>query len=101
MTKESLKKQENMSDSLFELNTLILDLRSKLSKSLQEVLQLRKDLDLEKEEHQLTQLKYESIKQNLDIVLRHPSRLFSLELPHFRLQHTFLLESACHKLLSQ
>ena len=66
MTKESLKKQENMSDSLFELNTLILDLRSKLSKSLQEVLQLRKDLDLEKEEHQLTQLKYESMKNNLD-----------------------------------
>lgn len=59
MTKESLN------DSLFELNTLILDLRSKLSKSLQEVLKLRKDLDLEKEEHQLTQLKYESIKDNL------------------------------------
>ena len=56
MTKESLN------DSLFELNTLILDLRSKLSKSLQEVLQLRKDLDLEKEEHQLTQLKYQSMK---------------------------------------
>jgi len=63
MTKESLN------DSLFELNKLILDLRSKLSKSLQEVLKLRKDLDLEKEEHQLTQLKYESIKQNLDTVL--------------------------------
>lgn len=60
MTKESLN------DSLFELNTLILDLRSKLSKSLQEVLQLRKDLDLEKEEHQLTQLKYESMRDNLD-----------------------------------
>ena len=56
MTKESLN------DSLFELNTLILDLRSKLSKSLQEVLQLRKDLDLEKEEHQLTELKYQSMK---------------------------------------
>ena len=69
MTKESLKKQENMNDSLFELNTLILDLRSKLTKSLQEVLKLRKDLDLEKEEHQLTQLKYESIKNNLDTVL--------------------------------
>ena len=65
MTKESLKKQENMSDSLFELNTLILDLRSKLSKSLQEVLQLRKDLDLEKEEHQLTELKYQSMKNML------------------------------------
>ena len=56
MTKESLN------DSLFELNTLILDLRSKLSKSLQEVLKLRKDLDLEKEEHQLTELKYQSMK---------------------------------------
>jgi hypothetical protein len=60
MTKESLN------DSLFELNRIILDLRTKLSKSLQEVLQLRKDLDLEKEEHQLTQLKYESMKNNLD-----------------------------------
>ena len=63
MTKESLN------DSLFELNKLILDLRSKLSKSLQEVLKLRKDLDLEKEEHQLTQLKYESMKNNLDKVM--------------------------------
>ena len=36
MTKESLN------DSLFELNRIILDLRTKLSKSLQEVLQLRK-----------------------------------------------------------
>ncbi len=60
MTKESLN------DSLFELNKIILDLRTKLSKSLQEILQLRKDLDLEKEEHQLTQLKYESMKNNLD-----------------------------------
>ena len=63
MTKESLN------DSLFELNKLILDLRSKLSKSLQEVLKLRKDLDLEKEEHQLTQLKYESMKNNLDSLI--------------------------------
>ena len=59
MTKESLN------DSLFELNTLILDLRSKLSKSLHEVLKLRKDLDLEKEEHQLTELKYQSMKDML------------------------------------
>ena len=63
MTKESLN------DSLFELNKIILDLRTKLSKSLQEVLQLRKDLDLEKEEHQLTQLKYESMKNNLDSLI--------------------------------
>ena len=58
--------KESLNDSLFELNKIILDLRTKLSKSLQEVLQLRKDLDLEKEEHQLTQLKYESMKNNLD-----------------------------------
>ena len=63
MTKESLN------DSLFELNKLILDLRSKLNKSLQEVLKLRKDLDLEKEEHQLTQLKYESMRDNLNKVM--------------------------------
>ena len=63
MTKESLN------DSLFELNKLILDLRSKLTKSLQEVLKLRKDLDLEKEEHQLTQLKYESMRDNLNKVM--------------------------------
>ena len=63
MTKESLN------DSLFELNKIILDLRTKLSKSLQEVLQLRKDLDLEKEEHQLTQLKYESMRDNLNKVM--------------------------------
>ena len=69
MTKESLKKQENMSDSLFELNTLILDLRSKLTKSLQEVLKLRKDLDLEKEEHQLTQIKYDQLKGHLDTLI--------------------------------
>ena len=61
--------KENLNDSLFELNKIILDLRTKLSKSLQEVLQLRKDLDLEKEEHQLTQLKYESMKNNLDSLI--------------------------------
>jgi hypothetical protein len=61
--------KENLNDSLFELNKIILNLRTKLSKSLQEVLQLRKDLDLEKEEHQLTQLKYESMKNNLDSLI--------------------------------
>lgn len=61
MTKESLN------DSLFELNRIILDLRTKLSKSLQEVLQLRKDLDLEKEEHQLTVLKYNKLKDAITL----------------------------------
>jgi hypothetical protein len=45
---------------------LIVELREKLRKSLDEVLKLRKNLDLEKEEHQLTQLKYEKMKDNLD-----------------------------------
>ena len=48
-------------ESLFEINKVIIDLREKLRKSLNEVLKLRKDLDLEKEEHQLTQLKYEGM----------------------------------------
>ena len=61
MTKESLN------DSLFELNRIILDLRTKLSKSLQEVLQLRKNLDLEKEEHQLTVLKYNKLKDAITL----------------------------------
>jgi hypothetical protein len=48
---------------------LIVELREKLRKSLDEVLKLRKDLDLEKEEHQLTQLKYEKMKDNLDVLI--------------------------------
>ena len=48
---------------------LIIELREKLRKSLNEVLKLRKDLDLEKEEHQLTQLKYEKMKDNLDVLI--------------------------------
>ena len=56
MTKESL------TDSLFELNSLIINLREKLRKSLNEVLQLRKDLDLSREENQLIELKYRALK---------------------------------------
>ena len=48
---------------------LIVELREKLRKSLDEVLKLRKNLDLEKEEHQLTQLKYEKMKDNLDVLI--------------------------------
>ena len=56
MTKESL------TDSLFELNSLIINLREKLRKSLNEVLQLRKDLDLSREENQFIELKYQALK---------------------------------------
>ena len=50
-------------------DSLIVELREKLRKSLDEILKLRKDLDLEKEEHQLTQLKYEKMKDNLDVLI--------------------------------
>ena len=49
-----------------KLHELIDELRAKLQNSLQEILQLRKDLDLEREEHQLTQLRYENIKNAIN-----------------------------------
>ena len=54
-------------------NEIINELRSKLYDKDQlisllrdDYMKIRKDLDLEKEEHQLTQLKYEKMKDNLD-----------------------------------
>ena len=49
-----------------KLHELIDELRAKLQKSLQEILQLRKDLDLEREEHQLTQLRYDTVKNAIN-----------------------------------
>jgi len=49
-----------------KLHELIDELRAKLKNSLQEVLKLRKDLDLEREEHQLTQLRYDNIKNAIN-----------------------------------
>ena len=49
-----------------KLHELIDELRAKLKKSLQELLQARKDLDLEREEHQLTQLRYENVKNAIN-----------------------------------
>ena len=49
-----------------KLHELIDELRAKLQKSLQEILQFRKDLDLEREEHQLTQLRYENVKNAIN-----------------------------------
>jgi hypothetical protein len=48
-------------------DSLIVELREKLRKSLDEVLKLRKDLDLEKEEHQLTVLKYNKLKDAITL----------------------------------
>ncbi len=49
-----------------KLHELIDELRAKLKKTLQELLQTRKDLDLEREEHQLTQLRYENVKNAIN-----------------------------------
>ena len=49
-----------------KLHELIDELRLKLKNSLQEILKLRKDLDLEREEHQLTQLRYDTIKNAIN-----------------------------------
>ena len=54
------------SQEAMKLHELIDELRVKLKKSLQEILQLRKDLDLEREEHQLTQLRYDNLKKVID-----------------------------------
>ena len=59
-------KEIKLDTMLQECNQLVENLRVKLKSQIDEVLKLRKNLDLEKEEHQLTQLKYESIKNNLD-----------------------------------
>ena len=62
-------KEIKLDTMLQECNQLVENLRVKLKSQIDEVLKLRKNLDLEKEEHQLTQLKYNSIKSNLNTVL--------------------------------
>lgn len=62
-------KEIKLDTMLQECNQLVENLRVKLKSQIDEVLKLRKDLDLEKEEHQLTQLKYESMRDNLNKVM--------------------------------
>tara|TARA_R110001606_G_scaffold69836_1_gene159731 strand:- start:182 stop:436 length:255 start_codon:yes stop_codon:yes gene_type:complete len=50
-----------------QLHKLIEELRAKLKKSLQETLQLRKDLDLGREELQLSELKYNKLKDAITL----------------------------------
>ena len=58
-----LRENEIVIDTMLqECNQLVNNLRLKLKSKIDEVLQLRKNLDLEKEEHQLTELKYQSMK---------------------------------------
>ena len=54
------------SQEAMKLHELIDELRTKLKKSLKDILQLRKDLDLEKEEHQLIELRYNNLKKVID-----------------------------------
>ena len=56
-------KEIKLDTMLKECNQLVEDLRVKLKLQIDEVLKLRKDLDLEKEEHQLTVLKYNKLKE--------------------------------------
>jgi hypothetical protein len=61
-----LRENEIVIDTMLqECNQLVNNLRLKLKSKIDEVLQLRKNLDLEKEEHQLTELKYQSMKDML------------------------------------
>ena len=64
-----------------KLHELIDELRAKLKKSLQELLQTRKNLDLEREEHQLTQLRYNTVKNAVDKVDRLNQRRPDVEIP--------------------
>ena len=64
-----------------KLHELIDELRAKLQKSLKEILQLRKDLDLEREEHQLTQLRYDTVKNAINKVDRLNQRRPDVEIP--------------------
>ena len=52
---------------LEECNQLVQELRLKLKSKIDNILKLRKDLDLEKEEHQLTQLKYDKLKNAITL----------------------------------
>jgi len=52
---------------LEECNQLVQELRLKLKSKIDDILKLRKDLDLEKEEHQLTQLKYDKLKNAITL----------------------------------
>ena len=60
-------KEIKLDTMLKECNQLVEDLRVKLKLQIDEVLKLRKDLDLEKEEHQLTVLKYNKLKDAITL----------------------------------
>ena len=66
--REKIKNPEprNLSEVLKECHDLVAELRVKLKLKCDDILQLRKDLDLAREETQLAELRYNNLKQAID-----------------------------------
>ena len=66
--REPIKNPEprNLSEVLKECHDLVAELRVKLKLKCNDVLQLRKDLDLAREETQLVELRYNTLKDAVD-----------------------------------
>ena len=66
--REEIKNPEprNLSEVLKDCHDLVAELRVKLKRKCDDVLQLRKDLDMAKEETQLAELRYNKLKDAVD-----------------------------------
>ena len=66
--REPIKNQEprNLSEVLKECHDLVAELRVKLKLKCDDVLKLRKDLDMAREETQLAELRYNTLKDAVD-----------------------------------
>ena len=66
--REPIKNPEprNLSEVLKECHDLVAELRVKLKLKCDDILQLRKDLDMAREETQLAELRYKTLKDAVD-----------------------------------
>ena len=66
--REKIKNSEprNLSEVLKDCHDLVAELRVKLKLKCDDILQLRKDLDLAREETQLAELRYNTLKDAVD-----------------------------------
>ena len=66
--REPIKNPEprNLSEVLKECHDLVAELRAKLKLKCDDILQLRKDLDMAREETQLAELRYNTLKDAVD-----------------------------------
>ena len=66
--RETIKHPEprNLSEVLKECHDLVAELRVKLKLKCDDILQLRKDLDMAREETQLAELRYNTLKDAVD-----------------------------------